>query len=215
MTRPRLTLAVAFALCLLLPQPTTAGWSRPGRTAAGRPHPATPTALAARLAYEHELRAEPQGSPPRPEEPPERRLNHEEPARPPEPVSPPALLEPEGRDKEPAGPKPLDIEALATKLAPRQLKRHGLDLSLAEIFPLGDDGRRGRRGPAAYDVFAWSRRLARSCLMDDRPGGGGFEFSVGYPIERSTRLMLGMQAEEGGRLGRSDLRTLIGLALSF
>ncbi len=114
-------------------------------------------------------------------------------------------------------PRPpfLDTDALALKLAPRELKRHGIGFQLSEIFPLGYQGRQGRRPYGAADHFLFAQRLARSCLMDDRPDGQGFEFSLGYPVQEKTRVMLGVQAEEGGRLGRSDLRSLIGLSFGF
>lgn len=109
----------------------------------------------------------------------------------------------------------LDTNALALKLAPRELKRHGIGFQLSEIFPLGHQGRQGRRPYGAADHFLFAQRLARSCLMDDRPDGQGFEFSLGYPVQETTRVMLGVQAEEGGRLGRSDLRSLLGISFGF
>jgi len=109
----------------------------------------------------------------------------------------------------------LDVSALAEKLAPREFRRHNIDIELAEIFPLGYLGSPERSTCGAPDLFIFQNLLTKGCLMGDRPDGGGFEFSLAYPLARPARLILGMQAADGGQLNRSELRTLIGVAVTF
>jgi hypothetical protein len=121
----------------------------------------------------------------------------------------------------PLGPLPglLDTSALAMKLAPPELKRCGIDLEVSELLPLGyqglHQGLQGRKPCGSADHFVFLQHLGRGCLMDDRPDTQGFEFGLGCPVEKNTRLTLELQAEEGGRLGRSDLRTLLGFSFNF
>jgi hypothetical protein len=107
------------------------------------------------------------------------------------------------------------IEALAQKLASEaQPKPGGIGFEFDEVISLGDPAK-GQQAGRTNAFIENQRSLARSCLMDDRPCGGGFQVSVGCPIRKATRLVFGIQAEDNGHVGRSDLRTLLGVTYTF
>lgn len=140
------------------------------------------------------------------------------PSQPEKTLPEPAIVAETPEEPEEQAPRPsrslpvtLDTSTLALKLVPRQFKRHGLGMEFSELLPLGELGRRRGRP----DHFTCFQRLGRGCLLDSRPDGGGFGFSLGYPFQDAAHLMLGVQAEEGGEVGKSELRTLLGLSFTF
>jgi hypothetical protein len=132
--------------------------------------------------------------------------------KPAEPTNPDGLQEP---PRTSPAPKLLDIEALSRMLEPKPPRLKHLGVEMHEIFPLGAVSGIRERVSSLSDPFCFERRLGRYGLLDDRPTGSGFECAVTYPFRPESKLMLGVQAEEGGHAGRSDVRTLFGFSFDF